>query len=236
MRLSILTNMLKFAFLLGIVFISFNFIWFLFTSLLKIVLGETGNIERYILRISQSYFLASVSALATINYSKMYDSQMVLISTGVVVLFLYLINKIEQRKKLMQFNLQMNKDLVTFNSSNLKYDILIAISTVILYVFSVNNPAIPENGINNWLFQAINSLYNAFFIGWIIGIMGVFFIISIFFKGLISFQLIYAQFSEMINGEKKPAFDETEGFTEYEIVEEDDVKEKEEVLQIEDKE
>ena len=194
------------------------------------VLGETGNIERYILRISQSYFLASVSALATINYSQTYDSHFVLMITGVVVLFLYLINKIEQRRKMMQFSFQMNRDVVNFNSSTLKYDVLIAFATVILYIFSVYNPPIVESAINNWLFEAINSLYNAFFIGWIIGILGVFFIISIFFKGLVSFQLIYRQFSEMINGKTKPAFDEKEGFTDYEIVEEET-----EYIQIEDK-
>ena len=86
--------MLKFAFLLGIVFISFNLIWFLFTSLLKMTLGETGNIEKYILRVSQSYFLASVSALATINYAKSYESSTFLIIAGAVVLFLYLIKVI----------------------------------------------------------------------------------------------------------------------------------------------
>lgn len=215
-------TMFQFAFLLGIVFICFNLIWFLFSSLLKLVLGKTGEVEKYILRVSQSYFLASVSALATINYGEHFYSLNVLVILGSVILFLYLINKIEQRKKMMQFNMQLNKDYVTFNSLNLKYDIIVAILTVIFYVYAVYSPSCVQNGVNDWLYEAITNLYNMFFIGFVIGIIGVFFIISIFIKGFVSFQILYNQFSEMINGKKATAFDETEGYTDYEIVEEDD--------------
>lgn len=214
--------MFQFAFLLGIVFICFNLIWFLFSSLLKMVLGKTGDVEKYILRVSQSYFLASVSALATINYGKHFHGFNSLVVVGSVILFLYLINKIEQRRKVMQFNMQLNKDFVGFNSSNLKYDIIVAFLTVIFYVYAVYNPACVQNGVNDWLYGAITDLYDMFFIGFVIGIIGVFFIISIFIKGFVSFQLIYKQFSEMINGSKPTSFDETEGYTDYEIVEEDE--------------
>jgi len=214
--------MFQFAFLLGIVFICFNLIWLLFSSLLKMVLGKTGNVEKYILRVSQSYFLASVTALATINYGEHFYSFNSLVVIGSIVLFLYLINKIEQRRKIMQFNMQLNKDYVSFNSSNLKYDIIVAILTVVFYVYAVYNPACVQNGVNDRLYSAITNLYDMFFIGFVIGIIGVFFIISIFIKGFVSFQLIYKQFSEMINGDKPTAFDETEGYTDYEIVEEDE--------------
>ena len=223
--------MLKFAFLLGIVFISFNLIWFLFTSLLKMTLGETGNIEKYILRVSQSYFLASVSALSTINYAKSYESSTFLIIAGAVVLFLYLISKIEQRKKMMQFSMQLNRQYVGFNSSTLKFDIIIAFTTLAFYLFAVNNPILVDIGINNWLFEQINWLSNAFFIGWIINIIGVFFIVSIFVRGLNSFQTIFKEFSELINGKKEYSYDENEGYTDFEIVED----EAEEIIQIEEK-
>ena len=133
----------------------------------------------------------------------------------------------------MQFNVQLNKDYVSFNSSNLKYDIIIAILTVVFYIYAVYYPKCTHNLLNDWLYESINSLYGAFFIGWIIGIIGVFFIISIFIKGFISFQLIYKQFSEMVHGNKAPKYDE-DGYTEFEIVEED--KDNESDYYIEDKE
>ncbi|MEN8929482.1 MAG: hypothetical protein ABF242_03025 [Flavobacteriales bacterium] len=223
--------MLKFAFLLGIVFISFNLIWFLFRALLKMTTGETGKVEKYILRISQSYFLASVSALATTNYCESLSSNTVLVITGSVVLFLYLINKIEQRKRRMKFNMQLNRDYVSFDSSTLKFDIIIACSTVAFYLFAVNNPFLVDNAMNNWLFSKINWLSNAFFIGAVINIVGVFFIISIFLRGLTSFRTIYSQFSEFINGKKEFSYNENEGYTDFEIVED----EPHEFVQIEDK-
>lgn len=223
--------MLKFAFLLGIVFISFNLIWFLFKSLLTMTLGKTGNTEKYILRVSQSYFLASVSALATVNYCKSLPSNTVLVITGSVVLFLYLINKIEQRKRRIQFSMQFNREFVSFDSATLKFDLIIAFTTVAFYLFSVYNPILLENGLNNWLFAKINWLSNAFFIGSIINIIGVFFIISIFVRGLHSFQTIFSQFSGMINGNNSNNNNDNEGFTDFEIVED----ESEDYIQIEDK-
>ncbi|MGB1041473.1 MAG: hypothetical protein ACPGVD_11410, partial [Flavobacteriales bacterium] len=73
----------------------------------------------------------------------------------------------------------------------------------------------PNGRLNSWSIPN----YNSFFIG---DIIGVFFILGIFIKGFVSFQTLYRQFSEMINGKSKPGFDEKEGFTEYEIVEDDD--------------
>ena len=194
-------------------------------------LGETGNIEKYILRVTQSYFLASVSALATINYCKSLPSNTILIITGSIVLFLYLINKIEQRKRRIQFSMQFNRDYVSFDSSTLKFDIIIAFSTVAFYLFAVYNPLLLENGLNNWLFAKINWLSNTFFIGSIINIIGVFFIISIFLRGMNSVQTVFKQFSELINGKKEYSYNENEGYTDFEIVED----ESKEVIQIEDK-
>ena len=92
--------MIKFAFLLGVVFITFNLIWVFFTFLLKSILGDTGVIEKYILRVFQGYFLASVTAIATLNYESNFETKnYAFLVTGIIVLFLYLINKTKQRKK-----------------------------------------------------------------------------------------------------------------------------------------
>ena len=128
----------------------------------------------------------------------------------------------------MQFSMQLNREYVTFDSTTLKFDVIIAFTTVAFYLFAVYYPNLVENSLNNWLFEQINWLSNAFFIGSVINIIGVFFIISIFVRGLNSFQTIYKQFSNIVNGEKESNFDDSEGFTDYEIVEE-------EVIQIEDK-
>lgn len=214
--------MINFAFLLGVVFITFNLIWVFFTFVLKTTLGETGNIEKYILRVFQGYFLASVTALATINYelNSGIKSRVFLI-TGIVVLFLYLINKIKQRERRLQFSMQLNRNMINFKPKNLKYDLIIAVATVALFVVSYLNPETVQTSLNIWIFAKIESISNAFLIGWVIGIIGVFFIIGIFFNGINSLQIIYSQLSNYMNGNSKDKNDEDD-FTDFEFVEEDD--------------
>jgi len=214
--------MIEFAFLLGVVFISFNLIWVFFTFLLKQILGATGNVEKYILRITQGYFLASVTALATLNYEESSDSNSrIYLIVGAFVLFFYLINKMEQRKKRLQFSMQFNREQVNFKPENLKFDILIAIVTVGLFVVSYLNPNAVQTPINIWIFTQIESILGAFFIGWIIKVIGVFFIIGIFFSGINTIQTVYNQLSNMINGKSKNTSGNSEEFTDFEFVEEE---------------
>lgn len=204
--------MLKFAFFLGVIFITFNWLWSIFTGLLRLFTGETGTTEKYILRITQAYFLASMTALATLHYGETHDaSDAFLIGTGIVTLFLYLLSKIEQRKKMIQFRVQFNKDKIQFSKSSLKYDLLIAWLTVIFYVSSLFYLPMIQNVMNNWFYNTIQNIYDTPIIGWIIGFIGVFFIFSIFLKGFVAIQLI---FDQLVRGFKK----DDDDFVDYEEV------------------
>lgn len=215
--------MLNFAFFLGVVFITFNLLWGLLTFLLRAFIGDLGNTEKYILRLTQAYFMASMTALATLQYSENSEVQgNVLLVTGIVVLFLYLISKIEQRKKMIQFSLQLNKDNITFSKQNLKYDVVIAAFTVLFYAFSVFHTPLVDNAPNQWFFDSIQGLYKAPIIGWIIGLVGVFFIFGIFIKGFASFQIIFDQIGAFFRGENSDSGNNDDEYTDYEFVEEDD--------------
>ena len=116
--------------------------------------------------------------------------------------------------------MQFNREMVNFQPKNLKYDLIIAIAIVVLFVFSYLNPETVDTSLNTWIFSRIESISNAFFIGWVIRLIGFFFIIGIFFNGINSIQLIYSQFSNYINGNSKNQNNE-EDFTDFEFVEED---------------
>jgi hypothetical protein len=181
--------MLDFAFFLGVVFITFNMLWGFFTFFLRAFIGDSGSVEKYILRLTQAYFMASMTSYATLHYSETNDANgNILLTTGVVVLFLYLISKIEQRKNMIQFNLQLNRDNITFSKQHLKYDVLIAIFTVVFYALSVFNTPLIKNVANEWFFNSIQKLYAAPLIGGIICLVGIFFIAGVFIKGIASFQ------------------------------------------------
>lgn len=211
--------MLSFAFFLGIVFITFNMLWGIFTFILRMFVEDIGQTEKYILRLTQAYFLASMTSMATLDFGQSHElGSVMLVSTGVIVLFLYLISKIEQRKNMIQFNLQFNKNEIKFNQNSLKYDVLIAVLTVAFYVGAIFYKPLVVNVANDWFFETIKSIYATPIIGWIIGFIGVFFIVSIFIKGIVSFQIIYGQITGFLRGDK-PKSDED--FIDYEVVEEE---------------
>lgn len=216
--------MLDFAFFLGVVFITFNLVWGFLTFFLRAFIGEIGNKEKYILRLTQAYFMASMTALATLQYSEKSDVHgNVLLATGITVLFLYLISKIEQRKKMIQFNFQLNRQNITLSKQHLKYDVIIAVGTVVFYALSVFYTQLIENAANEWFFASIQSIYKTPFIGWIIGLVGVFFIFGVFIKGVASFQIIYDQIVSFIKGDNGNGNedDDNNEFTDYEFVEEE---------------
>lgn len=214
--------MLKFAFFLGIVFITFNMLWSFFTFFLRVFIGDLGSTEKYILRLTQAYFMASMTAKATLYYNEDSSTQgNVLLATGIIVLFLYLLSKIEQRKRMIQFSLQLNKDNITFSKQHLKYDVVIAIFTVVFYVFAVFNTPLIDNVANTWFFNSIQKLYAAPLIGWIIGLIGIFFIAGVFIKGIASIQIVYHQLTSFFKNKDN---DDEDGFTDYEYVEEDESK------------
>lgn len=216
--------MLDFAFFLGVVFITFNLVWGFLTFFLRAFIGEIGNKEKYILRLTQAYFMASMTALATLQYSEKSDVHgNVLLATGITVLFLYLISKIEQRKKMIQFSFQLNRQNVTLSKQHLKYDVIIAVCTVVFYAVSVFYTQLIENAANQWFFTSIQNIYKTPVIGWIIGLVGVFFIFGVFIKGVASFQIIYDQIVSFIKGDNGNEDDNNNNneFTDYEFVEEE---------------
>lgn len=185
--------------------------------ILNAFVTEVGKTEKYILRLTQAYFLASMTAIATIDFGLDHNVKApFLIATGIVVLFLYLLSKIEQRKKMMQFSMQFNRNEIKFSKSNLKYDVFIAVLTVAFYVVAIFYKPMVKNVANDWVYNAINNIYETPIIGWIIGLIGVFFIFSIFIKGLVALQLISGQMNNLFTGNKSD-----DDFVDYEEVEED---------------
>ena len=94
---------------------------------------------------------------------------------------------------MIQFSLQLNKDNITFSKQHLKYDVVIAVFTVLFYVLAVFNTPLIDNVANTWFFNSTQKLYAAPIIGWIIGLIGIFFITGVFIKGIASVQIVYHQ-------------------------------------------
>lgn len=218
-------ELLRFLFNIGIIFIVLSLIWGFFMIIMRMLAqGERkGVFEENLLKSVNYYILASLTAMAAHGASLESESPLVYTIAGLVMLYLYMVGKQERQQfKMMfraaggQFNLGQAKQNKTLNTIYL-------LGTLSLYAISVVKPEIAFNGLNLWFMNAIVDIQDTVLIGWIIKIVGVFFLINIIFRGIVQTQ-------KLVNGlnnplEPKAPFEETppssndDDFDDYEIVE-----------------
>lgn len=198
-------EILYYIFFLGIIYIVFSIIWFLLATLPKMVLSRTNtsNIENYIFKTLQYYFIGSLTSLSSLNFimdtrnniDKEFSS--IFILTGGFVLFLYLSGKMERNKMLFQF-----KSFVTKNISDgvLKYEPHLIGFTMVLYALSIGFPFLVDNPINSWFLDNILEFYHTPIIGWIIRFIGFFFLITIIFRGINAIRKFIQNINALITG------------------------------------
>ena len=202
-------EILNYIFFLGIIYIVFSIIWFFIALMPKYALGNKGNniqntILNYTIKAAQFYFLASltaIKALEAIQGNINTNQGPLYMIIGGIVLYLYLAGKIE-RSKMMS---QLRSNLGNSNSSNVsKYEPHLIGLTLILYAISFNYLPLIQNPINQWFLESINDFYDTVIIGWIIGIIGFFFLISMIFKGINTTGFLFQTIVALLTGKPAP--------------------------------
>jgi hypothetical protein len=202
-------EILSYIFFLGIIYIVFSIIWFFIALLPKYALGNKENIIQntilnYTIKAAQFYFLAALTAIKALEAIKENvgtNQGPLYIIIGGIVLYLYLAGKIE-RSKMMS---QLRSNLGNTNSSNIsKYEPHLIGLTLILYAISFNYLPLIENPINQWFLESINDFYNTVIIGWIIGLIGFFFLISMIFKGINATGFLFQTIVALLTGKTPP--------------------------------
>ena len=202
-------EILSYIFFLGIIYIVFSIIWFFVALLPKYALGNKHNnlqntILNYTIKAAQFYFLASltaIKALEAIQENIETNQGPLYIIIGGIVLYLYLAGKIE-RSKVMS---QLRANLGNTNSSNVSnYEPHLIGLTLIFYAISFNHLPLIQNPINLWFLESINDFYNTVIIGWIIGIIGFFFLISMIFKGINATGFLFQTIVALLTGKPAP--------------------------------
>lgn len=182
-------EILKYIFFLGIVYIVFSIIWFFIALLPKYLLGNRrdsaqNNILGYLIKSVQYYFLASLTAIKAIDFvqEENIDASQgpVYVVIGGIVLYLYLAGKAERNRAMVQFR----SNLGNFSTTSLKYEPHLIGITLIFYAIAFNYLPLIQNPINYWFLESIDDFYNTIIIGWIIGFIGFFFLLSMIFKGI----------------------------------------------------
>jgi len=180
-------EMLRFVFLLGIVYIVFAILWFFLSSLPKFLTGafKNNSVTSYIFKSLQYYLLAALTALQTVHFVSENgignSSIPFYIALGGLTLFLYLAGKTD--KAIMSVQVQSAKGQIQLGGA-LKFEPHIVGISIIVYLLSFRIPTLVNNPFNLLLHKGILNFYDTFFIGFILSIIGFFFLFSMLSRGL----------------------------------------------------
>lgn len=227
-------KLLEFIFHLGVLFAAYNFIWFFIELLLKAFRGiQAPSIaETYIIKTIKYLILTNITFVFCIDYARfeptyIVDAQRLLI--GGIILLTYLLGKFQKQQEKLQFfaAFPMNQQVKPYSLA-IETVLLVAVAAefVLLYFY----PSFSENVLSNWFKSNIKGLEQAFLLGFIFKVVGVFFLVGIFMKlsnaigVLISGKPWFvssAQFSRQNNASQ----DATDSFTDYEEVQDEQLNE-----------
>lgn len=176
-------------FRLGVVLAIFSFIWGFIKIGLTILRGGIPlsapmNIG---IKTLQYLLLAEVTILFCTSDNGNYLAEAV--TTGLILL-MYFIGKMQnQRLKFMMVQFQ-GQGLTAPTAPNMKAEFAIIVLAMALFTFLVINPVFAENQVSNWFYTSIKDIESTPIFGFIFGIVGFFFSLSIIFRMVNSISMI----------------------------------------------
>jgi hypothetical protein len=176
-------------FRLGVVLAIFSFIWGFIKIGLTILRGGMPlsapmNIG---IKTLQYLLLAEVAILFCTSENGDYLAEAV--TTGLILL-MYFIGKMQnQRLKFMMVQFQ-GQGLNVPNKPNIKAELGVIILAMALFTFLVINPVFADNQVSNWFYTSIKDIESTPIFGFIFGIVGFFFSLSIIFRMVNSISMI----------------------------------------------
>jgi hypothetical protein len=179
-------DILRYIYLLGIIYIVFSILWFFISSLPKFLSGafKTNSFSNYTFKAVQYYLIAALTAVQTSHYIQNTPSLSgqipFYIALGGIIIFLYLAGKTD--KAIMSVQIHANKNKIQLGGA-LKFEPHIVGISIIIFLLSFNYPILTHNPITTALHSGILNFYNTFFIHFIISVVGFFFLFSMFSRG-----------------------------------------------------
>ncbi len=202
-------------FRLGVVLAIFSFIWGFIKIGLTILRGGIPlsapmNIG---IKTLQYLLLAEVTILFCTTDNGNYLAEAV--TTGLILL-MYFIGKMQnQRLKFRMVQFQ-GQGLNVPNKPNMKAELGVIILAMALFTFLVVNPVFADNQISNWFYTSIKDIETTPIFGFIFGIVGFFFSLSIIFRMVNSISMILSgkAFEKQANEETNEQSDKFDDFEE----------------------
>lgn len=183
-------EILELTFQLGVFFAIYGFIWFFVDLGFMLLNGGKPRslVETYFFKGIQYVFLVNVIFLFSIDM----NSGSVAIANLYPIIFilaLYFIGKFQksQNNVLLLSRMGLATSTSKFNS---KYEIIIIILSLLVFIGFIFRPDIANNVVAFWFKESILDIESTAIIGFIFKVIGFFFLMSILFKTVNSFQYI----------------------------------------------
>lgn len=183
-------EILELTFQLGVFFAIYGFIWFFVDLGFMLLNGGKPRslVETYFFKGIQYVFLVNVIFLFSID---MNSGSIALANLFpiIFILALYFIGKFQksQNNVLMLSRMGLATSTSKFNS---KYEIIIIILSLLVFIGFIFRPDIANNVVAFWFKESILDIESTAIIGFIFKVIGFFFLMSILFKTVNSFQYI----------------------------------------------
>lgn len=183
-------EILELTFQLGVFFAIYGFIWFFVDLGFMLLNGGKPRslVETYFFKGIQYVFLVNVIFLFSIDM----NSGSIALANLFPIIFimaLYFIGKFQksQNNVLMLSRMGIATSTSKFNS---KYEITIIILSLLVFIGFIFRPDIANNVVAFWFKESILDIESTAIIGFIFKVIGFFFLMSILFKTVNSFQYI----------------------------------------------
>ncbi len=183
-------EIIELTFQLGVFFAIYGFIWFFVDLGFMLLNGGKPRslVETYFFKGIQYVFLVNVIFLFSID---MNSGSIALANLFpiIFILALYFIGKFQksQNNVLMLSRMGIATSTSKFNS---KYEIIIIILSLLVFIGFIFRPDIANNVVALWFKESILDIESTAIIGFIFKVIGFFFLMSILFKTVNSFQYI----------------------------------------------
>lgn len=180
---------LEFIFYLGIILIVFRFIWWCFSVILFLIRGgnQKSKFEEYALKLLAYFLTVSISARYITEFSASEPQSTFYLYSLLAgfILLMYFVRKLQKRQFMAAVSSAFG-GMVKRAQENIdpKIEWTVISLSMGYFVACLIWPSITDNIVNNWLKETISDFYHVPLIGWIIKLLGIFFLIGIIFRGI----------------------------------------------------
>jgi hypothetical protein len=228
-------DLIRFIFYMGVIHIVFSSLWKFIATLASSMLQRVGISKDYSFLAFKAigyYIVVSVAALVT--WAEMQQvsafAGVLIAAAGTFIIYTTIAGNLERNRWRAVMNFERKRVQV------MRFDGYMLVGSLLLFLTTLAMPQIADHPVNAGFRALIDAIYNSWFIGWIVKIGAIFYLVHILFKGMRATDYVMQSLFGVpktklaSDAPANPPFgrrglDDQDGFTPYEEIEEVEVEE-----------